>query len=130
MHIAASTLRLAMFSVLGLSTRDSGQIYMHDLRDDWPETGLRQSDLPVALNELTTRNFATLAVRGTETVVQLTELGVEECLHPSTPLAQRFRDWLVLSRLRLRRNDFMRVKPRARRRRLSDPPSVPRLDRR
>lgn len=128
MRIASSTLRSAMFSVLGLGVRDSTQICMQDLQQDWPQTGLRQSDFPLALNELTTQRYATLAVRGAETVVRLTERGVEEFLRPSTPWPRRVMDWLVLHRLRLRRRHLSLGKPPARRRRLGDAPIVPHLD--
>lgn len=130
MHIAPSTLRSAMFSIFGISARDSTQVCLQDLHADWPETGLRQSDFPVALNELTTHRFATLAVRGADTVVQLTDSGLAEFHRPSLPLKQRIHDWWVLSRLRLRRIDFSITQPRARRRRRNDAIAVPRIENR
>lgn len=130
MHIAPSTLRSAMFSIVGMSTRDSAQVCLHDLQEDWPETGLRQSDFPVALNELTMHRFATLAAQGTDTVVQLTESGLAEFHRPSLPLVQRIQDWWVLSRLRLRRIDFSMTRPRARRRRRNDAIAAPRVENR
>lgn len=109
-----------MLSLLGVAARDSGQVYVHELREEWSDTGLRQSDFPIALNELTTNQLATLAVLGAEAVVQLTERGLKECRRPSVAFPHRFMDWLTLGRLRMRRTDLAGAKLRKRRRRIED----------
>lgn len=109
MNVQASTRRRALLDIYRSHRKPrGGRLSLRELERDWKDTGLRRTDLELALREMTQRRLL-LLLRGHEgAVYELTYLGAcaMERLLAGDPLVAA-RDWWTLRRAR------RRVRPQA-----------------
>lgn len=114
MHIYRSTLKRALFAAFIAELRDTAAVRMEDLGRAWADTGLRNSDLSAAVTVLEYDGLARLIQVDGNSLLELTDTGLEE-LHRRSPLsadafAERLIDHVLLTRLRRRHRPVFRYR--------------------
>jgi len=120
MQVMPSTLKFATIRVFKVMARDVAAVEACELKEQWETTGLRQSDYPLALDEMTRSGLVRTIHLNAHVFVVLTDAGLAECQRSRTPLLRRMLDWLTLERIQWRRTQRIKPKARLRRRRNVD----------
>lgn len=120
MNVTESTLRMAFFRVYReVATDEAHPVSLHEVKDAWHLTGLRHSDLPVALQNLIRSHLLQPMETDRIATVQLNEAGLR-AFHERTVGLRRLQDWLTLARTGLRRAGMALPQRRQRGRRRQD----------
>ncbi|MCK5769137.1 hypothetical protein [Algiphilus sp.] len=111
MKVTYTVRALALVRVFSeLHVHVGGRLYMDDLRQEWRRiTGLRQSDLRLALQEMAQREEIVIHEADAETLVELTQAGIDHVLGGHTQFSSfidRLRARMVLARTARRSTGF------------------------